>query len=226
MIVTLIIVCEVGFWVLLAGGLALRYLAKMPRTGAAVLLLEPLLELVLLVVTAIDLKNGAEADWKHGLAAVYIGFSAALGHRTIKWVDVRFAHRFAGGPPPVSAPKYGRERAVFEWWSAGRWILAALIAIGLLQLAAWYVGDPAQTVSLRDWQAKMLFVIGINLVIAVSYTLWPKKAPEGFCPRVARTATSVPARTPTGSRPGGAPTARRPAPTGRRPVPCWPCAPG
>src|SRR5690349_16582028 len=41
-LVTLIIACEVGFWALLAGGLALRYLAKMPRLGAAVLLCEPL----------------------------------------------------------------------------------------------------------------------------------------------------------------------------------------
>ncbi|MEF3118691.1 hypothetical protein [Streptomyces chrestomyceticus] len=204
MIAVLIVVCEVGFWVLLAGGLALRYLAKMPRTGVAVLLLEPLLELVLLVVTAVDLKNGAEPDWKHGLAAAYIGFSVALGHRTIKWVDVRFAHRFAGGPPPVPAPKYGRERAVFEWQSAGRWILAALIAMGLLQLAAWYVGDPAQATSLRDWQTKMLFVIGINLVIAVSYTLWPKKAPEGQPP------------------PGGADERERDkAGTARRPPSSW-----
>ncbi|MFI0260952.1 hypothetical protein ACH4OW_18190 [Streptomyces sp. NPDC017056] len=182
MIVALIVICEVGFWVLLAIGLSLRYLAKLPRTGAAVLLLEPVLELVLMVATAVDLKNGAQADIKHGLAAVYIGFSVALGHRTIKWVDVRFAHRFAGGPPPVPVPKYGRERTVFEWQSAGRWILAALIAIGLLQLAAWYVGDPAQTTSLHDWQTKMLFVIGINLVIAVSYTIWPKKAPAGHLP--------------------------------------------
>ncbi|MFH8408724.1 hypothetical protein ACH4FX_28575 [Streptomyces sp. NPDC018019] len=178
MIAVLIVACEVGFWILLAGGLALRYLARMPRTGLAVLLLEPLLELVLLIVTAVDLKNGAEADWKHGLAAAYLGFSIALGHRTVKWVDVRFAHRFAGGPPPVPAPKYGRARTVFEWQSAARWILAALIAMGLLEAAARYVGDPAQTGSLRDWQTKMLFVIGINLVIALSYTLWPKQAPE------------------------------------------------
>lgn len=177
MIVTLIIICEVGFWVLLAVGLSLRYLARMPRTGVAVLLLEPLLEFVLLIATAVDLKNGAQADLKHGLAAFYIGFSVALGHHTIKWVDVRFAHRFAGGPPPVKPPRYGTARTVYEWQTAGRWILAGLIAIGLLQGAAWYVGDPAQTTSLRDWQYKMLLLIGINLVIAVSYTIWPKRAP-------------------------------------------------
>lgn len=178
MIVTLIIACEVGFWVLLAGGLSLRYLAKMPRAGAAVLLLEPVLELVLLVATAIDLRNGAEADWKHGLAAVYIGYSVGLGHTTIKWVDQRFAHRFAGGPPPVKAPKYGMARTVHEWKTAGRWVLAAGVAMGLLQAAIWYVGDSGDISSLRAWQTKMLFVIGINLIIAASYTIWPKE-PKG-----------------------------------------------
>ncbi|GHF50886.1 hypothetical protein GCM10010218_35540 [Streptomyces mashuensis] len=177
MIVTLIVACEVGFWVLLAVGLALRYGAKMPRAGLAVLLLEPLLELVLLVVTAIDLKNGARADWKHGLAAVYIGFSVALGHSMIKWADERVAHRFAGGPPPVKPPKYGTARTVHEWKSAGRWILASAIAAGLLQCAIWYVGE-GDTSSLRDWQNKMGIVAAINLVIAASYTLWPKKEPE------------------------------------------------
>ena len=74
-------------YLLLAGGLALRYLAKMPRAGAAVLLCEPVLELVLLVATAVDLKNGAEPDWRHGLAAVYIGYTVGLGRATIRWVD-------------------------------------------------------------------------------------------------------------------------------------------
>ncbi|MGX1881303.1 hypothetical protein [Streptomyces sp. NPDC055287] len=184
MIVTLVIICEVGFWILLAGGLALRYLAKMPRAGAAVLLMEPMLEVVLLVVTAVDLKNGAEPDWKHGLAAVYIGFTVALGHRTIKWVDVRVAHRFAGGPAPVRPPKYGTARAVHEWKVAGQWMLAAGIAIGLLQAAIWYVGGGGDIGSLRMWQQKMLFVIGINAVIAAMYTVFPKREPAGERERV------------------------------------------
>ncbi|MER5948224.1 hypothetical protein ABT127_19425 [Streptomyces sp. NPDC001904] len=176
MIVTLIVVCEVAFWVLLAAGLALRYWAGMPRAGLAVLLCEPLLEVVLLVVTAVDLKNGAEPDWKHGLAAVYIGYSVALGHYTVRWVDVRVAHRFAGGPPP-STPKYGTARAVHEWKLAARWVLASVIALGLLQGAIWYVGDDGDTGSLIQWQQRMLFVIGLNVVIALTYTLFPKKEP-------------------------------------------------
>ncbi|MFE7931917.1 hypothetical protein ACFU6S_24990 [Streptomyces sp. NPDC057456] len=178
MIVGLIIACEVAFWVLLAAGLAFRYVFRMPRLGLALLLCEPLLEVVLFAVTAIDLKNGAEPDWRHGLAAVYIGFTVGLGHSTIRWADARVAHRFAGGPPPVRPPKYGRARAVHEWRVAGRWTLAALVAVALLQAAVRYVGGDGETGSLRAWQLRMLWVIGVNLVIAGSYTLFPKSGPK------------------------------------------------
>ncbi|MET9975061.1 hypothetical protein ACFYOI_00990 [Streptomyces microflavus] len=178
MIAVLVVFCEVAFWVLLAAGLALRYVARKPRLGAAVLLCEPLLEVVLLVVTVIDLRNGAEPDWKHGLAAVYIGFTVGLGHHTIKWVDARVAHRWFGGPPPVKPPKYGMARAAHEWRTAARWILAAVVALGLLQAAVWYVGPGDGTASLQGWQQKMGLVIGINLIIAAGYTLFPKQAPK------------------------------------------------
>ncbi|MGQ4328217.1 hypothetical protein [Streptomyces hayashii] len=179
MIVALIVACEVAFWVLLAAGLALRYVFRMPRLGLALLLCEPLLEVVLFAVTAVDLGNGADPDWRHGLAAVYIGFTVGLGHSTIRWVDARVAHRFAGGPPPVRPPKYGTARAVHEWKVAARWILAALTAAALLQAAVWYVGGDGDTGSLRAWQQRMLFVVGVNLVIAASYTLFPKRRPKG-----------------------------------------------
>jgi hypothetical protein len=178
-IVGLVIACEVAFWVLLGAGLAFRYALRMPRTGLALLLCEPLLEIVLFVATAIDLRNGAEPDWRHGLAAVYIGFTVGLGHSTVKWADARVAHRFAGGPPPVRPPRYGTARAVHEWKVAGRWILAAAVAAALLQGAIWYVGDDGDTGSLRGWQQSMLWLIGINVLIAASYTLFPKRQPAG-----------------------------------------------
>jgi hypothetical protein len=46
--------------------------------------------------------------------------------------------------------------------------------VALLQAAVWYVGD-GQTDSLRAWQQRMLWLIGINVVIAGSYTLFPKR---------------------------------------------------
>ncbi|MCX4528142.1 MULTISPECIES: hypothetical protein [unclassified Streptomyces] len=178
MLVALILICEIAFWVLLAGGLALRYLAKMPRLGAAVLLCEPLLELVLLVVTTLDLKNGGEPSWKHGLAALYIGYTVGFGHYTVKWLDAHAAYRFAGGPKPAGAG-YGKARAVHEWKLWGRTVLAAAVATGLLQAAIWYVGDAADTGSLQSWQYAALRVVAIHAVIAATYSIWPRKAPAG-----------------------------------------------
>ncbi|MFF2521484.1 hypothetical protein [Streptomyces liangshanensis] len=177
MIVTLIIVCEVGFWVLLAAGLALRYAAGKRRLGAAVLLLEPLLELVLLVATAVDLRNGAAPDWKHGLAALYLGYTVAYGRYTIRWIDGHVAHRFAGGPPPRRPPRYGTARAAHEAKLWLRTLLGAAVAVALLQLAVLYVGDGGDTGSLRQWQFTALRAAGIHGVIALTYTLWPKKEP-------------------------------------------------
>ncbi|MCX5375814.1 hypothetical protein [Streptomyces sp. NBC_00091] len=176
MLVALIIACEVGFWVLLAGGLALRYLAGMPRLGAAVLLCEPLLELVLLVVSFGDLKNGGEPSWRHGLAAFYIGYTVGYGHYTVKWLDRHAAHRFAGGPKPPGTT-YGKARAVHEWKLWARTLAGAAVAAGLLQAGIWYVGDAADTSGLQAWQAGALRVLGIQALIAASYTIWPRKAP-------------------------------------------------
>ncbi|MGW3557498.1 hypothetical protein ACWDNT_09030 [Streptomyces sp. NPDC000963] len=178
MIVTLIVVCEVGFWVLLAAGLAVRYLLKMPRTGLALLLCEPLLEVLLLVVTAIDLKNGADPDWRHGLAALYIGYTVGHGHRTVKWLDGHAAHRLGGAPPPVKPPRYGTARARHEgavWLGS---VTAAAVASGLLLLAARYVGDDGNTDGLRSWILVAWRAAGIHGLIALSYAIWPKKAPE------------------------------------------------
>ncbi|MFE6127802.1 hypothetical protein OG317_25650 [Streptomyces sp. NBC_01167] len=177
MIVTLIVICEVGFWVLLAAGLATRYLLKMPRAGMALLLCEPLLEVVLLVVTALDLKNGGEPSWKHGLAALYIGYTVGHGHRTITWLDGHAAHRFGGAPPPVKPPRYGMARAKHEGKVWTGTLIAAAVATGLLQLAVWYVDDPSRTGPLQSWMYVAWRTAGIHGLIALTYTIWPKKAP-------------------------------------------------
>lgn len=178
MIIAVIVACEIGFWALLGAGLVLRYPARKPRAGAVVLASVPVVDLVLLVATVIDLRSGTTADVKHGLAAAYIGFSIAYGHSMVRWADARFAHRFAGGPRPQGPPKYGMARAVHEWRILGRTALAAAVAIVLLQGAVWLVDVPSRTAALTEWQGKMLLVTGINLVVAASYTLWPKSAPD------------------------------------------------
>ena len=101
---------EIGLWVLLGAGLTLRYLARWRRASTLVLALIPLLDVALIAATAIDLRSGAAAGGTHGLAATYLGFSVAFGPALVRWADVRFAHRFAGGPAPVKTPKRGPDR--------------------------------------------------------------------------------------------------------------------
>ncbi|MEU7060064.1 hypothetical protein [Streptomyces sp. NPDC046197] len=177
MIVGLIIACEVGFWVLLVTGLAVRYLLKWRRTSVLLLLCEPLLELVLFAVTAIDLRNGAKPGWEHGMAALYIGFTVAYGHRTIRWLDGHAAHRLTGAPRPAKPPEYGRARAKHEGRLWLRTLLASTVALALLQVAVWYVGDTAGAGPLRSWQWTALRIAGIHGLIALTYLLFPKKAP-------------------------------------------------
>ncbi|GAA2513602.1 hypothetical protein [Streptomyces gobitricini] len=177
MVVALIVICEVGFWVLLAAGLATRYLLRMPRTGAALLLCEPLLEVVLLVVTAMDLKNGAEPSWKHGLAALYIGYTVGHGHRTVKWLDGHAAHRLGGAPRPAGPPRYGMARARHEgriWLGT---LAGAAVATVLLWLAILYVDDPSRTGALRSWMGAAWRTAGIHGLVALTYAIWPRKAP-------------------------------------------------
>ncbi|MES4905610.1 MULTISPECIES: hypothetical protein [unclassified Streptomyces] len=182
-IVGLIVASEVGFWVVLLGGLCVRYVLRKPRAGAAVLACVPVLDLVLLTATVIDLRRGAEPSTAHGLAAVYLGFSLAYGHYMITWADGRFAHRFAGGPPPVKPPKYGAARVRHEWRLWRMTLIAAVIAVAVLQMCIWLIGDGDRTDSMVAWQWQMARIAGIHLLIAVYYTIWPpeekKPADEG-----------------------------------------------
>lgn len=110
MILAVIAACEIGFWVVLLAGLATRYLLRRRRLGGVLLAAVPLVDLVLLGATVLDLRDGATAGFAHGLAAAYLGFSVVFGPSMVRVADERFAHRFAGGPPPGRPPRTGRRR--------------------------------------------------------------------------------------------------------------------
>jgi hypothetical protein len=172
-VLTVIVACEIGFWVAVLGGLAARYLLRARRLSVVLLVAAPLLDVVLLVATAADLRSGATASLEHGLAAVYIGFSVAYGHRLVHWADVRFAHRFAGGPAPVrlTGPAYTRAC----WADVARTLLAvAITAAVLLALIGW-AGAPGRTEGLQAVLPLLGWVLGLDLLWAVSYTLWPRR---------------------------------------------------
>lgn len=66
-----------------------------------------------------------------------------------------------------------------EWKLWVRTVVAAAVALGLLQVAIWYVGDAGDVSSLEAWQFGALRAVGIHALVAVAYTIWPKKAPSG-----------------------------------------------
>ncbi|GAB2477394.1 hypothetical protein GCM10027187_51340 [Streptosporangium sandarakinum] len=178
MILAVIIGCEIGFWVLLGLGLVTRYLWRMRRLSTALLVAVPLLDVVLLAASVIDMRGGATADWRHGLAAAYLAYSIVFGHRTVKWADARFAHRFAGGPEPWKPPAGGMARARYEWIMWFKIVLAYGIACGLLLGLAWIVGNPARTAALTGFMLDLSKIPLIALIWPVSYTLFPKKVKE------------------------------------------------
>ncbi|MBW4717672.1 hypothetical protein [Saccharothrix obliqua] len=166
-LVVLIVACEIGFWVVLGAGLFTRYVLRKPKVGAALLVCTPLVDVVLLAATVVDLRSGGEAQTAHGLAAIYLGVSIAFGHSMLRWADQRFAHRFAGGPPPVKPPKEGAARVRHEWREWFKFVLAWAIACAVMLLLRHVVATPERTEALSGQMG------GMTLVGAVWLVGWP-----------------------------------------------------
>jgi hypothetical protein len=169
--VVFIAISEIGFWVLIAAGLAARYLLKLRRTSMVLLLSTPLLDLALLIATVFDLRRGGEASIVHALAAAYLGFSVAFGHSMIRWADQRVHHRFAGGPPPVKPPKDGPARLRYEWREWGKCVLAWAIAVGVMALLMYVVSTPEHTKVLGYWMLRLSVVVVIWFTVGPLWTL-------------------------------------------------------
>lgn len=168
---------EIGFWVFILGGLAARYLLRRRRLGMVLLAATPVIDIGVLVATMIDLSGGGKATAVHGLAAVYLGFSVAFGPRMIRWADAKFAHRFAGGPPPPRPPRHGPAKIRHEWREFGRCVLGAGIAAAVLLVLIFVVGTPAQTTAL--WEATG-WLPRLGLITAIWFAtgpLWVTLAP-------------------------------------------------
>lgn len=176
MILALILACEVAFWVFVIAGLAARYLFKKKTLSAVLLWSTPVVDLILIAATILDLKRGATAGFAHGLSAVYIGVTIGFGHRMIRWADRQFAYRFAGGEKPARGPRYGKAHAREERAGWIRHLLAWLIGSAMLEFMVLMVGDEARTEQLSLMILRWLLVLGIDFAISFSYTIWPKTA--------------------------------------------------
>lgn len=178
MIGWLIIGCEIGFWLFVLAGLFARYILKKKKIGAFLLICTPVVDLILLIATVIDLKNGATATAVHGLAAIYIGVSVAYGPKMIKWADNQFAYRFANGNKPPKKKKYGMELARQEREGWYRHLLAWVIGGLFLGAIILYIDNFQKTEAIFQFLQLWSVVLIIDLVISFSYTIFPKKGKD------------------------------------------------
>ncbi len=177
MILTVIVGCEIAFWLAVVGGLAVRYLARRPRLGLAILTLAPAVDVVLLVAVAAHLHAGGTATVADTVATFYLGFSLAYGPRMIAWADDRFAYRFAGGPrPPRPAGAAYTRRC---WADVPRTALACGIAAAIAWALIAWAADPMRTGALEGTYTWAVLLTLIEVGWALSYTLWPRREPSG-----------------------------------------------
>lgn len=170
----MIIGCEIAFWVVIIAGLVMRYLFKREKLGLILLALTPVIDLILLLATGIDLYRGATATQAHALAAIYIGVSIAFGKRMIQWADERFKYYvIKEGPKPVK--RVGIEYAIhyLKGWLCH--VIAYVIGAGLLLALIYLINDIARTEALSGMLKIWSIVLGIDFVITVSYFISPKK---------------------------------------------------
>ncbi|GAA3338198.1 hypothetical protein GCM10020358_17400 [Amorphoplanes nipponensis] len=172
--VALIVACEIGFWVLLGAALVARYPLRARALSTALLLAVPLVDVVLLAATVVDLRRGGTAGVTHGLSAVYLGISVAFGHQLVAGADQWFAHRFAGGPAPVRPPRTGRAHAARERRQWLRHALAYALAAAVLAVLTLAVGDPGRTAALWSVLGPWTLVLVIDFVVSFSYTVSPR----------------------------------------------------
>lgn len=176
MIYAAILASEIGFWALIAAGLVTRYPLRRPILGAALLALTPLIDLLLLTTAVIDIRQGASASPRHGLAAIYLGVSIAFGPRLIAWADARFAHFFSDEPRPAArvspTPVADKARQEREGWyrHTAAWTIAAA-ALGVIHLAG---GNRDETENLFTVLVPWFIIVVIDFAWSFSYTALPR----------------------------------------------------
>lgn len=144
-----IVGCEVGFWVLVIGGLAVRYLLHRRRLSTVILTLVPAVDLALLIAVAVDLSHGSGVTNVHRIAGIYLGVTVAFGHSLVSWADGRFAYWFGAAKKPARKLQSGPVALRREMVQFGQWLIAAAVAAGMTLVLSVTVADDEQAPALR-----------------------------------------------------------------------------
>ena len=171
----IIIACEVSFWVVILLGLMARYLLQLQKLGFLLLASTPIIDLLLIIITSIDLYRGATATLAHGIAAVYIGVSLAYGKSMINWMDEKLQFYIMKKPSAKPVKRYGIPFAKHYGKGFIKHVVAFTIGVAILEMMIIYIQDPQRTEALNTMVSVWLIVLAIDLYITTSYFIWPKK---------------------------------------------------
>lgn len=169
-----IIIAEIAFWIAIIAGLISRYVFKLEKLSFLFFLLTPLIDLSLIVLTTMDLQNGATATTAHGIATIYIGVSLAYGKSMIAWADEKFQVWFLK-KPSSKRTLYGKEKGIYEIKMWARHVMAYLIGSALLWLMIYYVGQQSTEALFNVWRIWSIALL-VDGAISISYILFPKKS--------------------------------------------------
>ncbi|MFT5935680.1 MAG: hypothetical protein ACI85S_000734 [Pseudohongiellaceae bacterium] len=99
---------------ILAMGLFIRFVLKLNTLSKFILLSALLLDIALLIATVVDLNSGKQAEFSHGLAAVYLGFTVVYEHSIIQWAGTYVSYKFYSGTNSKTNV-YGWLDTKYEW---------------------------------------------------------------------------------------------------------------
>lgn len=169
-----IVACEVGFCIVILLGLIARYLFNRERLGFFFLALVPILDLILILITAFDIGRGAKPTAAHAIAPLYLAVSVMFGKSMIRWADERFRYYLKReGPKPLR--RTGMDYAWHSFKGTLRHAGAFVIGGALLLAMMLYIGDPAKTEVFWQVLKTWVLVLGIDFAISVSYFIWQRK---------------------------------------------------
>lgn len=168
-----IVACEIGFWVVILSGLITRYFFNKKRLGLFFLALTPVIDLLLIIVTATDMYNGATATQVHAIAAIYLGISVAFGKSMIQWADERFlCYIKKQGTKPQKKTGYAHARHSLK--GSLQHVLAFIIGGAFLAGMIYFVADADKTEALLQMLKLWALVAAIDVGISLSYFIWPR----------------------------------------------------
>ena len=166
----IIVIAEISFWVIVVAGLLARYVLRMNRLSNILLAVVPLVDIVVLIVTILDLREGRSIEFAHQVVELYLGLSLILGPSTIRWCDEKMHGMLKHeGSQRISKKLEWRDSMLRELIFLAKWS----VAVGI----SWMINQGLIFVAVNDSQREAIqkaAIMPLNkiLIVALFGPVW------------------------------------------------------